>query len=134
MVATSAGGVVSADKVGLDGGADDADAAAVAATSAGGVVSAGKGGVVEGGGGDGGEERESEGFVARRGVCTNWLEEILTPFLLAEKNDEVSAEDGRRAVGKKTGIFVPLFVKPTKEFLLPASAKWPCVLIGPGTG
>lgn len=78
-----------------------------------------------------GGDVEEEGCVVRCGLCTNWLEEILAPLL---EQGGVSADGGRRAVGKGVGIFVPLFVKPTKEFLLPASAKWPCVLIGPGTG
>lgn len=68
---------------------------------------------------------ESETFagVVRRGLCTNWLEGILEPLLEPEKIPP-----------KGTKITVPVFMKPTKEFLLPASAKWPCVLIGPGTG
>ncbi|CAN0566224.1 unnamed protein product, partial [Ectocarpus sp. 12 AP-2014] len=59
----------------------------------------------------------------RRGLCTNWLEGILAPFL-----------EGSGSGDGGTSVSVPVFLKPTKEFLLPASAKWPCVLIGPGTG
>ncbi|CAM9291230.1 unnamed protein product [Choristocarpus tenellus] len=73
----------------------------------------------------------SSGIVVRPGLCTHWLEGILGEFL-----DE--AEGGVLHNGSlgasKSGVLVPLFMKPTKEFLLPASAKWPCVLIGPGTG
>ncbi|CBJ32514.1 conserved unknown protein [Ectocarpus siliculosus] len=91
----------------------DAGAAAAAASPAG-----GGGGAADGaGGGDGG------GVVTRRGLCTNWLEGILAPFL----EGSGSGEGGK-------SVSVPVFLKPTKEFLLPASAKWPCVLIGPGTG
>eukprot|EP00752_Nemacystus_decipiens_P018761 g16821.t1 len=61
------------------------------------------------------------GFITRRGLCTNWLERMLAPLL-----------EGRGVLEK--GVSVPVFLKATKEFLLPASAKWPCVLIGPGTG
>lgn len=96
-----------------DAGAASAGAAAASVSPAG-----GGGGAADGtGGGDGG------GVVTRPGLCTNWLEGILAPFL--EGN-------GRGGGGK--AVSVPVFLKPTKEFLLPASAKWPCVLIGPGTG
>ena len=62
-------------------------------------------------------------LVTRRGLCTNWLEDMLKP-LLSPGGD-----------GGGAGIpIIPVFMKPAKEFLLPASAKWPCVLIGPGTG
>ena len=76
----------------------------------------------DGGGGGGGG-----GVIARKGLCTNWLEEILAPLLQL-------GEGGNGGKAEGTEIDVPLFLKPTKEFLLPASAKWPCVLIGPGTG
>lgn len=70
------------------------------------------------------------GCVTRKGLCTNWLEDILTPFLVG---NEGRVSNGGQA-GATKGMVVPIFIKPTKEFLLPASAKWPCVLIGPGTG
>lgn len=88
------------------------------------------------------------GFVTRRGLCTNWLEGILAPFL-EESGSAVRQNGGAAAVsvnggggggsstegtGGAAAVTVPVFLKPTKEFLLPASAKWPCVLIGPGTG
>lgn len=92
-------------------------AAAAAAASADGVV----------GGGDG-------GFVTRRGLCTNWLEEILAPLLEGGTDAAAGGGVGREGEGGAEGVSVPVFLKPTKEFLLPASAKWPCVLIGPGTG
>lgn len=66
------------------------------------------------------------GFVTRRGLCTNWLEGMLAPLL--------QGGGGTGSEGGGEGLSVPVFLKPTKEFLLPASAKWPCVLIGPGTG
>lgn len=64
--------------------------------------------------------------VVRRGLCTTWLEDVLQPML-------ERGRDGTAVMDEKE-ILVPVFMKPTKEFLLPASAKWPCVLIGPGTG
>ena len=81
----------------------------------------------DGGGGGGGDSR---GAIVRRGLCTNWLEEILAPFLEAAEGGKNKAAKA----GEGVEVVVPLFMKPTKEFLLPASAKWPCVLIGPGTG
>lgn len=65
-------------------------------------------------------------WVVRRGLCTSWLEGMLEPLLELSSGGAVPPE-GRN-------IHVPVFMKPAKEFLLPASAKWPCVLIGPGTG
>lgn len=95
--------------------AGDAGAAAAAAAAS---LAGGGGGAADGaGGGDGG------GVVTRPGLCTNWLEGILAPFL-----------EGSGSGGGGASVSVPVFLKPTKEFLLPASAKWPCVLIGPGTG
>lgn len=64
--------------------------------------------------------------VMRHGLCTTWLEGLLQPLLERGK--------GGTAVMDGKEVLVPIFMKPTKEFLLPASAKWPCVLIGPGTG
>lgn len=72
-----------------------------------------------------GDSPNAGAFVTRRGLCTSWLEDmVLTPFLSPE---------GREG-GRDKAPVVPVFIKPTKEFLLPASVKWPCVLIGPGTG
>ncbi|CAN0266194.1 unnamed protein product, partial [Discosporangium mesarthrocarpum] len=70
-----------------------------------------------------GHSEENASGPIRFGLCTNWLERILGPML-----------DGTEGVGDKATVTVPVFMKPTKEFLLPGSAKWPCVLIGPGTG
>ncbi|CAM9681269.1 unnamed protein product, partial [Heterosigma akashiwo] len=70
------------------------------------------------------EEEEGSNSVLRKGLCTNWLEDILMPFL------EVR---GRETFGP-LDIRVPIFVRPTKEFFLPGSNKWPIILIGPGTG
>ncbi|CAN0370242.1 unnamed protein product, partial [Hapterophycus canaliculatus] len=81
-----------------------ASAAATAAAAAAPAPAAGEGGSGGGGG---------RGFVTRRGLCTNWLEGILAPFLEREG-----------ATGKEGAVVsVPVFLKPTKEFLLPASAK-----------
>ncbi|CAN0296776.1 unnamed protein product, partial [Ectocarpus fasciculatus] len=99
--------------------AGDTGAAAAAAAAA--ALPAGGGGVAVDGTGSGGDG--GGGFVTRPGLCTNWLEGILAPFL-----------EGNGRGGGGAAVSVPVFLKPTKEFLLPGSAKWPCVLIGPGTG
>mmetsp|Transcript_23806 Transcript_23806/g.31125 ORF Transcript_23806/g.31125 Transcript_23806/m.31125 type:complete len:961 (-) Transcript_23806:204-3086(-) len=63
-----------------------------------------------------------DGCVSRRGLCTNWLESILQPHLENKTNAQVPE------------ISIPIFVRPTKEFFLPGSTKWPIILVGPGTG
>jgi methionine synthase reductase len=57
--------------------------------------------------------------IRRRGLCTNWLHDICQPQLVSSA---------------PVVIKVPLFLRPTRDFLLPASHEWPLILIGPGTG
>ncbi|DAZ96274.1 TPA: hypothetical protein N0F65_008307 [Lagenidium giganteum] len=57
--------------------------------------------------------------IPRPGLCTNWLLQLCQPLL-----DGTAVADVR----------LPLFLRPTRDFLLPASHEWPLVLIGPGTG
>ncbi|RLN91619.1 hypothetical protein BBJ28_00010786 [Nothophytophthora sp. Chile5] len=58
----------------------------------------------------------------RRGLCTNWLNDICQPLLGA---DSPAAE---------AGVKIPIFVRGTQDFHLPESASAPMLLIGPGTG
>ncbi|RLN90899.1 hypothetical protein BBJ28_00000324 [Nothophytophthora sp. Chile5] len=58
----------------------------------------------------------------RRGLCTNWLNDICQPLLGA---DSSAAE---------AGVKIPIFVRGTQDFHLPESASAPMLLIGPGTG
>jgi len=57
----------------------------------------------------------SESGIRRNGLCTTWLEKTLFGSNISE-------------------ISVPIFLRPTKEFYLPGSDEWPCILVGPGTG
>lgn len=63
-----------------------------------------------------------ESSIRRRGLCTNWLNDICLPLLTAAPATTTPA------------IAVPIFLRPTRDFLLPASHEWPLILIGPGTG
>ncbi|KAL4177058.1 hypothetical protein KRP22_001994 [Phytophthora ramorum] len=56
----------------------------------------------------------------RRGLCTNWLDNICQPLIGA----------GQAAAGVK----IPIFLRGTQDFHLPESSQSPMVLIGPGTG
>ena len=77
----------------------------------------------------GGEYEDHDIFVSKRkGLCTTWLEEICGPFLSQqnEKNDN--------NVASLTHPELSIFVREAKEFILPASTKWPLIFVGPGTG
>lgn len=58
--------------------------------------------------------------VLRRGLCTNWMKDMVQPLL----NALLEASD----------IKFPIFPRPTEDFTLPASQEPPLLLIGPGTG
>ncbi|CAM9755713.1 unnamed protein product [Chrysoparadoxa australica] len=59
----------------------------------------------------------------RSGLCTSWLEQQLGPWLSGEGPSSTS-----------TAVELPIYLRRTKEFYLPGSTKWPCILVGPGTG
>jgi sulfite reductase alpha subunit-like flavoprotein len=59
--------------------------------------------------------------IFRKGLCTSFLEEILSPFLESRNIAEVD-------------LSVKLFHKPSIQFRLPGSVNYPLILIGPGTG
>mmetsp|Transcript_33984 Transcript_33984/g.46625 ORF Transcript_33984/g.46625 Transcript_33984/m.46625 type:complete len:759 (+) Transcript_33984:50-2326(+) len=63
--------------------------------------------------------------ILRYGVCTSYLEDLLTQFLSKPSH---SARSGLEKV------FVRLFHKPSISFRLPGSVTQPLILIGPGTG
>lgn len=60
--------------------------------------------------------------IKRKGLCTSWLEESL--------RDAGAFDNG----GTMAPLKLPVFLRPTKEFILPGNSKWPLILIGPGTG
>lgn len=59
--------------------------------------------------------------VRRIGLCTNWLERKCLPFL-----SDVCV--------LSTAARLPIFHKPTKDFILPGSTETPLIMVGPGTG
>lgn len=63
--------------------------------------------------------------IRRPGLCTNWLDRIAQPLL-----NSVSGLESAESLSLK----IPIFLRPTRDFLLPASHQWPLLLIGPGTG
>ncbi|KAG5178491.1 hypothetical protein JKP88DRAFT_269091 [Tribonema minus] len=71
--------------------------------------------------------------VEREGLCTSWLEALVAPLLSSATTTSTltSTPDGEAAAAALT---VPIFLRPTKEFYLPGSPRWPCILVGPGTG
>jgi ferredoxin-NADP reductase len=58
--------------------------------------------------------------IKRLGLCSNWLERKCEAFL-----------SGSIMMAPTT---VPLFLRPTKDFLAPGALEAPLVMIGPGTG
>lgn len=62
--------------------------------------------------------------IRRPGLCTNWLDTIAQPLLLLSRLESTEALQ----------VKIPIFLRPTRDFLLPASHQWPLLLIGPGTG
>lgn len=62
---------------------------------------------------------------SQEGLCTSWLERFCDPF--CQKR-----EQGRVAVPSSPTI--PVFLKPSTDFALPADGSVPIVMIGPGTG
>lgn len=65
--------------------------------------------------------------IRRRGLCTSWLQEIAQPLLDAQSRQ--SGEGGVENITK-----IPVYLRPTRDFELPADLQAPMILIGPGTG
>eukprot|EP00953_Heterococcus_sp_UTEX-ZZ885_P035742 18437-Heterococcus_DN1.PRE.3 len=81
--------------------------------------------------------------VTRGGLCTTWLESALQPLLAAsaasQSTSTSSTTTAISTAGSSSDVsvelpLIPIFLRPTKEFYLPGSSRWPCILIGPGTG
>jgi methionine synthase reductase len=77
--------------------------------------------------------------VTRGGLCTTWLESALQPLLAAASSSQSSTSSTATAIADSGDVsielpLIPIFLRPTKEFYLPGSSRWPCILIGPGTG
>lgn len=58
--------------------------------------------------------------IKRLGLCSSWL----------ERKCEALLSGGMVALPAT----VPLFLRPTKDFLLPGTTEVPLILVGPGTG
>ncbi len=98
--------------------------------------------------------------VQRKGLCTNWLEglcksvsiitiicycihELWKYFFRIYIGGVVSFLHTTNICTYTTFVVfsssgnkekIPIFLRPTKEFFLPGSPRWPCILIAPGTG
>eukprot|EP00667_Euglena_gracilis_P001932 EG_transcript_1932 len=58
-----------------------------------------------------------------QGVCTSWLRSLCVEYD-RQKASGVDAPD----------LCIPIFLKPTRSFLLPPNLRAPIMMIGPGTG
>eukprot|EP01138_Halocafeteria_seosinensis_P007958 gb/GECG01008131.1/.p1 GENE.gb/GECG01008131.1/~~gb/GECG01008131.1/.p1 ORF type:complete len:990 (+),score=146.23 gb/GECG01008131.1/:1-2970(+) len=72
----------------------------------------------------------------RHGLATTYLEQLSQQFnLLATPSQRKwsQAPDLRKEVNDDKP-FLKIFLRPTRDFTLPGSLKWPLIMIGPGTG
>ncbi|XP_069469826.1 methionine synthase reductase [Ambystoma mexicanum] len=69
--------------------------------------------------------------VARKGVCTGWLADLVAPMLHAKDRTLLtSGEERVETVPPKVSIFT----RPSNSFHLPADPSVPILMVGPGTG
>ncbi|XP_071592803.1 methionine synthase reductase isoform X1 [Heliangelus exortis] len=66
--------------------------------------------------------------VARKGVCTGWLAELVAPLLHPNKNTLDT-----KGISTSTEK-ISIFSRPNNTFHLPADPSVPFVMVGPGTG
>nr|XP_033785615.1 methionine synthase reductase isoform X2 [Geotrypetes seraphini] len=69
--------------------------------------------------------------VSRKGVCTGWLAELVTPMLHQYHNTPQNGSPGKN---KLLVSKVSVFARPSNFFHLPADPFVPIVMVGPGTG
>ena len=77
-----------------------------------------------------------ESKVVRFGLATTYLEQIAQQFRLIEappQRKRVQEVDVRKEVNEDYP-HLKIFLRPTRDFTLPGSLKWPLIMIGPGTG
>lgn len=72
----------------------------------------------------------AEGRIRRAGLCTSYLEKLLSPWLYAALSSS-SSSSGAAAPASAT---VRIFKRASVSFQLPGSCGHPLILIGPGTG
>merc|ERR1711939_366772 len=66
-----------------------------------------------------------------KGLATSWFEEkYISLFSCNKENNDNKGSN----LEQETIREIPLFLKPTKEFLVPGNLKVPMILVGPGTG
>ncbi|MGH0143846.1 UNVERIFIED_CONTAM: hypothetical protein FKN15_038434 [Acipenser sinensis] len=73
----------------------------------------------------------SERPIPRRGVCTGWLSELVSPIL------QISETPGKLSeVGQDHSLFpkVSICTRPNSTFHLPSDLSVPFIMVGPGTG
>ncbi|XP_030061225.1 methionine synthase reductase [Microcaecilia unicolor] len=68
--------------------------------------------------------------VSRKGVCTGWLAELVTPMLQYHSTSQNSSPGKNKLLVSKVSIFA----RPSSSFHLPADPSVPIVMVGPGTG
>ncbi|XP_069075814.1 methionine synthase reductase [Pleurodeles waltl] len=69
--------------------------------------------------------------VARKGVCTGWLAELVAPMLHVKGSTlQTDCKESKETVLPKVSIFS----RPSLSFHLPADPSLPIVMVGPGTG
>ncbi|NXL91097.1 MTRR reductase, partial [Alectura lathami] len=66
--------------------------------------------------------------VSRKGVCTGWLAELVTPLLHPSINS-LDTKGGSPPTEK-----ISIFARPNNTFHLPSDPSVPFVMVGPGTG
>ncbi|KYO34660.1 methionine synthase reductase [Alligator mississippiensis] len=66
--------------------------------------------------------------VSRKGVCTGWLADLVTPVLQPSESTRHSS------TGKSSALKVPIFAHSTNAFHLPEDLTVPFIMVGPGTG
>ncbi|NXC68937.1 MTRR reductase, partial [Anhinga anhinga] len=67
--------------------------------------------------------------VSRKGVCTGWLAELVTPLLHPSKN--TLDTKGRSSFSAEK---ISIFARPNNTFRLPVDPSLPFMMVGPGTG
>lgn len=72
---------------------------------------------------------DPKSLIQRYGVCTSYLESILSPWLTP-----TTAPSAASSSSPSSPTWLRVFHKPSVTFRLPGSVSHPLILIGPGTG
>mmetsp|Transcript_2942 Transcript_2942/g.7145 ORF Transcript_2942/g.7145 Transcript_2942/m.7145 type:complete len:880 (-) Transcript_2942:156-2795(-) len=74
---------------------------------------------------------ETKSGRVRTGVATHWLERIMEH---AEQKGSSSSSSSGGDVDFGFDVHVPVFLRPSKDFIVPSDLAKPLIMIGPGTG